>query len=202
MTIRRSTLEHAWNLVPVLRQPTFTATDLIRSYDALLDLWHDDGEHRHHGTRRCRGFDVEGLRNDLTGEHAQSGVATAASAKSIDLFRNLQVICFFLLEMSVLDPGQAGVVATSLESATRILLDLRRNECGVEIGEFDFSVLEDLWVELTSKDVDDSGCHRYRWSVSAASIGVSIVMDRAALGAEAEELWRMAHTPVPKEDGI
>jgi hypothetical protein len=194
MTIHRPTLERAWNLVPVLRQPTFTATDLIRSYDALVDLWIDAGE---------GGADAEGLRNDLAVTHETPRATAASSANSSDVCRNLQVICFLLLEMSVLDPGQAVVVASSLESATRILLCLRRKGRGVESresGEIGDSVLEVLQVELVKGDILGAGCDRYRWSASSASIGVSIVMDRAALAAEAAELWRMAHTPVPNED--
>jgi hypothetical protein len=197
---RRSTLERAWNLVPVLRQPTFTAIDLVRSYDALLDLWFVDEEKRNDPRG---GVDAEG-RYDLVAEtEASTSVATVASANSIDVCRNLQVICFLLLELSVLDPSQAAVVATSLERATRILQYLRMIGSGVESSEFTDSVLEDLRVESTSKSIHNDGCLRYRWSLSSASIGaVSIVMDRAALAAEADELWRMAHTPVPNEEDL
>jgi hypothetical protein len=193
MPSRRSTLERAWNLVPVLRQPTFTAIDLVRSYDALLDLWFVDEEKRNDP----RGVDAAG-RYDLV---AETEVATVASANSIDVCRNLQVICFLLLELSVLDPIQEAVVATCLERATRILQYLRTIGSGVESSEITDSVLEDVRVESTSKIIYGGGCLRYRWSLSSASIGVvSIVMDRAALAAEADELWRMAHTPVPNEE--
>jgi hypothetical protein len=197
MTSRRSSLERAWNLVPVLRQPTFTAIDLVRSYDALLGLWFVDEEKRNDP----RGADAAG-RYDLVAEtEASTSVATVASANSIDVCRNLQVICFLLLELSVLDPSQAAVVATSLERATRILQYLRTRGSGVESSEITDSVLEDLRVESTSKSIYGGGCLRFRWSLSSASIGaVSIGMDRSALAAEAEELWRMAHTPVPNEE--
>jgi hypothetical protein len=197
---RRSTLERAWNLVPVLRQPTFTAIDLVRSYDALLDLWIVDEEKRN-GPRG--GVDAAGRYDLVADTEASTSVATVASANSIDVCRNLQVICFLLLELRVLDPSQAAVVATSLERATRLLQYLRTRGSGVESSEITDSVMEDLRVESTSKSIYGGGCLRYRWSLSSGSIGVvSLVMDRSALAAEADELWRMAHTPVPNEEDL
>lgn len=165
---------------------------MLRSYDALLDLWFDEEEK----VKLRGGADAAGRNLGKT------NVATArASAHSIDVCRNVQVVSFLLLELSVLDRGQAAVVATSLQSATRILHILRRKgSVGVESDKIDDSILEDLRVESTSNDIYDDACLRYRWSTPSASLGVSLVMDRAAMAAEADELWRMAHTPVPNEE--